>query len=106
MWGQKKFKRENIEVRNKSSLVELLSSFLPEREGEGHFLEERQYIVNYIKQLWTTFSFLKFSVHKNVLLVAMDKLWAHWCQEREAEALSEGHFLEERQYIVNYIKQL
>ena len=51
LWGQKKFKRENIEVRNKSSLVELLSSFLPEREAEGHFLEERQYIVNYIKQL-------------------------------------------------------
>jgi len=40
-----------ILVRNKSSLVELLSSFLPEREAEGHFLEERQYIVNYIKQL-------------------------------------------------------
>ena len=39
------------QVRNKSSLVELLSSFLPEREAEGHFLEERQYIVNYIKQL-------------------------------------------------------
>jgi len=40
-----------ILVRNRSSLVELLSSFLPEREAEGHFLEERQYIVNYIKQL-------------------------------------------------------
>ena len=44
-------KKENIKVRNKSSLVELLSSFLPEREAEGHFAEERQYIVNYVKQL-------------------------------------------------------
>ena len=41
----------NLQVRNKTNLVELLSSFLPEREAEGHFLEERQFIVNCIKQL-------------------------------------------------------
>ena len=41
----------NLQVRNKINLVELLSSFLPEREAEGHFLEERQFIVNCIKQL-------------------------------------------------------
>jgi len=40
-----------ILVRNKTNLVELLSSFLPEREAEGHFLEERQFIVKCIKQL-------------------------------------------------------
>ena len=41
----------DLQVRNKANLVELLSSFLPEREAEGHFLEERQFIVNCIKQL-------------------------------------------------------
>ena len=41
----------NLQVRNKTNLVELLSSFLPEREAEGHFLDERQFIVNCIKQL-------------------------------------------------------
>ena len=41
----------DLQVRNKTNLVELLSSFLPEREAEGHFLEERQFIVNCIKQL-------------------------------------------------------
>ena len=49
--GKIPFNKEILEVRNKSSLVELLTSFLPERESEGHFLEERQYIVNCIKQL-------------------------------------------------------
>ena len=45
------FAERTFQVRNKTNLVELLSSFLPEREAEGHFLEERQFIVNCIKQL-------------------------------------------------------
>jgi len=41
----------DILIRNRTSLVELLANFLPEKDGEGHFPEEKKFLISHIKQL-------------------------------------------------------